>query len=128
MAEEVVLGTFSFAKYLMWKDLVDRTDQLKENPVVCHLMEETPRDPYTTDLAFPNPKELDRLYAPEKLFTPLPADSSQLSSVIAASQGKDFVIIGPPGSGKSQTISNMIAHLIGEGKDRSFLCQRKLLH
>ncbi len=121
--EEVVLGTFSFAKYLMWKDLVDRTDQLKENPVVRHLME-TPRDPYTTDLTFPVPKELDQLYAPEELFTPLPADSSQLSSVIAAGQGKDFVIIGPPGSGKSQSIANMIAHLMGMGKTVLFVSEK----
>ena len=39
---EVVLAQFSFAKYLMWKDLVDRTEALKRNPVVRHLLE-TPR-------------------------------------------------------------------------------------
>lgn len=33
---DVMLGTFSFAKYLMWKDLVDRTESLKANPVVRH--------------------------------------------------------------------------------------------
>jgi len=36
---QVMLGTFSFAKYLMWKDLVDRTEQLKQNRVVRHLLE-----------------------------------------------------------------------------------------
>ena len=123
VTEDVVLGTFSFAKYLMWKDLVDRTDQLKENSIVRHLME-TPRDPYTTDLAFPDPKELDQLYPPKELFTPLSADSSQLSAVIAAGKGKDFVIIGPPGSGKSQTISNMIAHLMGLGKTVLFVSEK----
>ena len=123
VTEEVILGTFSFAKYLMWKDLVDRTDKLKENPVVRHLME-TPRDPYTTDLAFPEPRKLDSRYAPEKLFTPLPADSSQLSAVIAAGEGKDFVIIGPPGSGKSQSIANMIVHLMGAGKTVLFVSEK----
>ena len=34
VVEDVVLGHFSFAKYLMWKDLVDRTDALRENAVV----------------------------------------------------------------------------------------------
>ena len=38
VVEDVVLGHFSFAKYLMWKDLVDRTDQLRENGVVRHLI------------------------------------------------------------------------------------------
>lgn len=32
VVEDVVLATLSFTKYLMWKDLVDRTDQLKRNP------------------------------------------------------------------------------------------------
>ena len=36
---DVVLGHFSFAKYLMWKDLVDRTEALRDNSVVRHLMD-----------------------------------------------------------------------------------------
>src|SRR3546814_8565251 len=43
VVEEVVLSTFSFAKYLMWKDLSDRTAELKESPFVAHLID-TPRD------------------------------------------------------------------------------------
>ena len=43
VSEEVVLAMFSFAKYLMWKDLTERTDQLRENPVVRHLID-TPRE------------------------------------------------------------------------------------
>src|SRR3546814_11992380 len=39
VVEEVVLSTFSFAKYLMWKDLSDRTAELKESPFVAHLIE-----------------------------------------------------------------------------------------
>ncbi|MEQ9209595.1 MAG: DUF4011 domain-containing protein, partial [Pseudomonadales bacterium] len=48
VVEEVVLGQFSFAKYLMWKDLVDRTDVLRENTVVRHLLD-TPRDAYPSE-------------------------------------------------------------------------------
>jgi hypothetical protein len=33
LVEKVVLSTFSFTKYLMWKDLEERTDTLKENPM-----------------------------------------------------------------------------------------------
>ena len=33
------MSTFSFAKYLMWVDLVERTDQLRQNPVVKHLID-----------------------------------------------------------------------------------------
>ena len=39
VVEDLVISTFSFAKYLMWKDLVDRTDQLMQNPVVENLID-----------------------------------------------------------------------------------------
>ncbi|MEO8297276.1 MAG: DUF3320 domain-containing protein [Burkholderiales bacterium] len=123
VAEDVVLAMFSFAKYLMWKDLTERTDQLRENPVVKHLID-TPRDSYPQGVAFPNPKHLDHEFSPEKIFCPLPADSSQLSAVMAAVKGKDFVLIGPPGTGKSQTISNLIAQCLAEGKRVLFVSEK----
>jgi very-short-patch-repair endonuclease len=123
VTEDVVLATFSFAKYLMWKDLVDRTDHLKQNPVVRHLIE-TPRDPYPSDLRFPDPRTLDAAHAPQQTFCPLPADSSQLSAVMAAAKGKDFVLVGPPGTGKSQTIANLIAQCLAEQKTVLFVSEK----
>ena len=123
VSEDVVLAMFSFAKYLMWKDLTERTDQLRENPVVKHLID-TPRDSYPPGVAFPNPKRLDADFSPEQTFCPLPADSSQLSAVMAAVRGKDFVLIGPPGTGKSQTISNLIAQCLAEGKRVLFVSEK----
>ena len=123
VAEDVVLGHFSFAKYLMWKDLVDRTDQLRENGVVRHLID-TPRDPYATGIAFVEPSSLDHEYDPSDLLMPLPADSSQTAAIATAGRGKDFVVIGPPGTGKSQTISNLIAHLLGKEKTVLFVSEK----
>ena len=123
VSEEVVLGTFSFAKYLMWVDLTQRTDQLRQSPVVKHLID-TPRDPYPSSSVFPSPRILDKDYGPEQTFCPLPADSSQLSAVMAAARGKDFVLIGPPGTGKSQTISNLIAQCLAEGKRVLFVSEK----
>ena len=123
VVEEIVLGLFSFAKYLMWKDLVDRTDHLKENDIVRHLIE-TPRDPYAGEIEFPNPETLDEKYSPADILTPLPADSSQLSAVLACAKGKDFVLLGPPGTGKSQTIANMIAHNLAEGRKVLFVSEK----
>lgn len=124
VAEDVVLGSFSFAKYLMWKDLADRTDALKANPVVRHLLE-TPREPYAACEEPPRPDELDGLIGPEELFTPLPADSSQLSAVIGSARGCDFVLDGPPGTGKSQTIANMIAHNLALGRKVLFVAEKR---
>jgi len=123
VVEDVVLATYSFAKYLMWKDLVDRTEQIKQNPVVRHLID-TPRDPYPNSVPFANPRELDETHGPEKTFCPLPADSSQLSAVMAAVKGKDFVLIGPPGTGKSQTIANLISQCMAERKTVLFVSEK----
>lgn len=123
VSEEVVLAMFSFAKYLMWKDLTERTDQLRQNAVVRHLID-SPRDNYPSGVPFTQPRNLDREFGPEQTFCPLPADSSQLSAVMAAVRGKDFVLIGPPGTGKSQTISNLIAQCLAEGKRVLFVSEK----
>lgn len=123
VVEDVVLGHFSFAKYLMWKDLVDRTDALRENAVVKHLLD-NPRDPFPSEIAFVDKNDIDRQYKPSDLLVPLPADASQMSAIATADRGKNFIIIGPPGTGKSQTISNMIAHLLGKGKTVLFVSEK----
>lgn len=123
VTEDVVLAMFSFAKYLMWKDLTERTEQLRENPVVRHLID-TPRESYPSELAFPNLRRLDSELPPERTFCPLPADSSQLSAIMAAARGKDFVLVGPPGTGKSQTISNLIAQCLAEDKRVLFVSEK----
>ncbi len=123
VSDEVVLSSFSFAKYLMWVDLVQRTEQLRQSPVVRHLID-SPREPYPSTSAFPLARQLDAQFSPEKTFCPLPADSSQLSAVMAGAQGKDFVLIGPPGTGKSQTIANLIAQCLAEGKRVLFVSEK----
>lgn len=123
VSEDVVLSMFSFAKHLMWKDLVERTDELRRSPVVAHLID-TPREPYVSNVAFPDARRLDVDYPPQQVFSPLPADSSQLSAVLAAAKGKDFVLIGPPGTGKSQTIANLIAHCLAEDKRVLFVAEK----
>jgi len=122
--ESVVVSTFSFAKYLMWNDLCERVDALKESAVVKHLIE-SPRDMYTgTGIEFPDPRQLDATRHPRDTFIPLLADSSQIAAVYAAEAGKDFVLIGPPGTGKSQTIANMISQLLATGKTVLFVSEK----
>ncbi len=124
VVEEIALSTFSFAKYLMWKDLVDRTDSLKNNRLVKHLLD-NPTEPFSDGTEdFPTPDTIDEQVDPAKIYTPLPADSSQLAAIVAAEKGKDFVVIGPPGTGKSQTIANMIAHCLAHGKTVLFVAEK----
>ncbi|MEI6572569.1 MAG: DUF3320 domain-containing protein [Alphaproteobacteria bacterium] len=123
VTDEVVLSTISFTKYLMWKDLVDRTDELKQNDVVKHLID-TPKHTYEKGEKFVSPRELDKVVEPAELFMPLSADSSQTAAVVAAARGKDFVLFGPPGTGKSQTITNMITTCLAHGKTVLFVSQK----
>ncbi|NCO04303.1 MAG: DUF3320 domain-containing protein [Alphaproteobacteria bacterium] len=123
VVEEIVISTFSFAKYLMWKDLADRTDILKQNPFVQHLIDH-PRDAYENSASFLQPDEIDEKIQPSELFMPLQADSSQIVAVYASSQNGDFVLEGPPGTGKSQTIANIIAHNLAIGRRVLFVSEK----
>ncbi len=125
VVEDLALSTFSFAKYLMWKDLVDRAEQLRANRLVEHLIdgseESYSESRYNAPIV---PRDVDRRREPRDLLIPLPADSSQLAAVVAASEGRDFVLVGPPGTGKSQTITNMIAQCLGEGRTVLFVAEK----
>ena len=123
VVEEIVLSTFSFAKYLMWKDLADRTEALKQSPFVRHLIDK-PRDPYEYSASFLRSDEIDEKINPADLFMPLHADSSQVVAIYASTQGGDFVLEGPPGTGKSQTIANIIAHNLALGHKVLFVSEK----
>jgi superfamily I DNA and/or RNA helicase/very-short-patch-repair endonuclease len=123
LVEELVLSTFSFAKYLMWKDLRDRANELKVNPFVNHLIE-SPQKPYGQNSEFIEPRELDAKLKPSDIFAPLNADSSQLVAIDASTKSQDFVLEGPPGTGKSETIANIIAHNIAKGRKVLFVAEK----
>lgn len=123
VVEEIVLGTFSFAKYLMWKDLSDRLNDLKESVLVDHLVER-PKQNYPTNAAFLSADSIDDKIEPSEIFAPLNADSSQMVAIEASSRGVDFVLEGPPGTGKSETIANIIAHNIAIGKKVLFVSEK----
>ena len=124
--DDAALSTFSFAKFLMWKDLVERTDALRQNRVVRHLIN-TPEQSFSHgdgEFSFREERDLDRVYAPSDIISLLPADSSQTAASLAAAEGLDFVIVGPPGTGKSQTIANMIANCLAKGRTVLFVAEK----
>lgn len=62
--------------------------------------------------------ELDRYFTAD-------SDPSQEDAVIEARQAPGLVVEGPPGTGKSQTIVNMVADAIGTGKSLLVICQKQ---
>ncbi len=116
------IGLFSFSRFIMWNDLRNRSEDIAKNKVVASLisgkMEWQP-----TELTIP-PEELDDRLMPTDIAVPASADSSQLTAVCAASAGQSFVLHGPPGTGKSQTITNMIANALSHGKSVLFVAEK----
>ena len=116
------VGFFSFTKYLMWLDLKNR-DELLQSSVLKHLVD-APGAALAQDVPEYARDELDDLH-PEDVFCPKDADSSQLSAVMAGSLGRSFVLEGPPGTGKSQTITNLIAQSLANGKRVLFVAEKR---
>lgn len=61
----------------------------------------------------------------EQRFLTVQSDPSQEDAIDAARAGEGLSIEGPPGTGKSQTIVNMVADAIGCGKTLLIVCQKK---
>lgn len=123
VVEELVLSSFSFSKYLMWRDLKDRIGDLKQNPFVKHLVD-SPDQTYQQEAEFILHDQVDDHIDPDKIFTPLNCDSYQLVAVEASGRPQDFVLEGPPGTGKSETIANIIAHNLAIGRKVLFVAEK----
>ncbi|WP_028609850.1 DUF3320 domain-containing protein [Paenibacillus harenae] len=119
--EAAYLGLFSFGQFVMWNDLRARAGELAENSIVASLMEGKLqwRQEDSSDDELP----LDEQHPGEQLI-PVSTDSSQLAAIRAAAAGQSFVLHGPPGTGKSQTITNMIANALAGGKRVLFVAEK----
>ncbi|WP_250031223.1 DUF4011 domain-containing protein [Paractinoplanes maris] len=123
--ETVVLSTFTFHKEAMFRDLLENEERVLANPLVEALTTKDHRQ-QTAAFAFdPIPgDQIDERAAPEDVPLVLDADSSQRACVAAAVAGRSFVMDGPPGTGKSQTIANMIGALLHAGKRVLFVSEK----
>lgn len=122
---DVTLGLFSFAKFLMYRDLdpdlwptgVGITD----SPIVSGLLGDGFKP---GDGMIGEDEPVDPHIDPEQLVHVVDADSSQTMAVHEVRRGRDMVIQGPPGTGKSQTIANVIASAVYDGKTVLFVAEK----
>jgi very-short-patch-repair endonuclease len=118
-----LLAMFSFFKGVMYRDLEENAARASMHPLVRALSGEAVGDALTP-VELPLDDELDAVQSPEKSFCILDADSSQRLCLEAAARGHSFVLHGPPGTGKSQTIANLIADFLANGKTVLFVSEK----
>ncbi len=117
---EAVLAPFSFHKGVIYQDLQDNAERVQAHPLIQALAGvpgQLPRFPA------PDEKALDD-QDPRQVFHILDADASQRLGLESAARGASFVLIGPPGTGKSQTIANLIADRIAHGQKVLFVSEK----
>ncbi len=118
LTEDVWLSTFSFESLVIYRDLGALADVAISHPIVAGLSRATA--PAGKSEALPH--DLDSLPTPTTVPIPvLPTDSSQLEALTLASLGHHVVVHGPPGTGKSQTIANLIAEALARNKKVLFV-------
>jgi very-short-patch-repair endonuclease len=123
--DDMTLWFFSFAKYLMYRDLdpdswpEDRP--LLGNAIIRGLLSEGFRsDPPICG----DDDRIDEIISPADMTHVTDADSSQAVVIEEVRRGRNLVVQGPPGTGKSQTITNIIATAVKEGKKVLFVAEK----
>ncbi|MDD3813128.1 MAG: DUF4011 domain-containing protein [Desulfocapsaceae bacterium] len=119
---QITLGMLSFGKLAIWSDLdTKKNPGLLEHDLIksvfsggqCEVGDGFHAEDYRID-EFP-------LESQALIYD---ADSSQHSAIIDVLSGKNMVINGPPGTGKSQTITNIIASALSKGKKVLFVSEK----
>ncbi|MGY3230984.1 very-short-patch-repair endonuclease [Luteibacter sp. HA06] len=123
--DEMSIGFFSFAKFLMYRDLDPavwpKGGSLVDRTLIRGLLAE----------GFPGGEgmldenaNIDPVIPPVDMLHIMDCDSSQALAIHEVRRGRDLVIQGPPGTGKSQTIANIIASAIKDGKTVLFVAEK----
>ncbi len=126
IVDESVIDYFVSYNEAMYHDLKTNKDEVLAHPVVQAVVlgaeaKTIDNGPDTFDV---DEENVDNKYPADGLFLACEADGSQRVALAAISEGRSLVVDGPPGTGKSQTIANMITTLMSEGKSVLFVCSK----
>ncbi len=120
--EQIILGNFSFSKFILWKDIADHQNEILKSNMVRSLVEG--KLVLNTNDKINTKNDFDKIPS-HSLVLPVLTDVSQMEAVLTAQQGCSFILHGPPGTGKSQTITNIIADALYHGKRVLFVAAKK---
>lgn len=124
-ADDINVGFFSFAKFLMYRDLDPDVwpagGKLNVHPLIRSLVS----DGFENDAGMlAEDANIDPHISPAEMVHIVDCDSSQTMAVHEVRRGRDIVIQGPPGTGKSQTIANIIASAVADGRTVLFVAEK----
>jgi len=122
----LVVANFAYAKLPMVKDIENAFDELVAHELIAAIAgdeecRETIRAQGSGPDAIPGPDQTP--LADE--FLVLDADSSQNYAINSVLAGQSLIVKGPPGTGKSQTIANLIASLVARNKKVLFVAEKR---
>lgn len=122
----IYLSFFSFTKFVMYKDLdvaswpTDKSPA--EHPLIKAIFEPETVSQDTRSIF--DEDEVDTKLKAHDLYHVMDADPSQIAAIEELKIGRNLVVEGPPGTGKSQTITNAIAELLAAGKTVLFVSEK----
>jgi hypothetical protein len=140
IADRMVIGTFTYAKLPMVRDMQTASELLNDSDVVAAIAGDPDAQEFLSaaddddaeigaggagGAGGSSPRWLAELDSPASDYSVLDADSSQRSAIAAVLSGRSLVIHGPPGTGKSQTIANLIAALVARGRKVLFVAEKR---
>ncbi|MCE9565716.1 MAG: DUF4011 domain-containing protein [Planctomycetes bacterium] len=123
VVESAAIGVFNFQKLAMWEDLGRNAERVKAH-LLCRAIAGDSAVSLKPPADLPAASDLDRVVPPQAALHILDADSSQHEAIEAVKRGANLVMDGPPGTGKSQTIANMIAAALAAGKTVLFVSEK----
>ncbi|HEY2549840.1 MAG TPA: AAA domain-containing protein [Streptosporangiaceae bacterium] len=130
ITERMVIGTFTYAKLPMVRDLQAAGELLADSDIVAAIAGDLEAQELLSAEQHGAPEDApDPLLAspdsPQDDYSVLDADSSQRAAIDTVLAGRSLVIHGPPGTGKSQTIANLIATLVARGRKVLFVAEKR---
>ena len=121
------LAFFSFAKLRMYQDLDPKSwpdgSSILDSPLIRDILDGSERGAEAP--AYGVVEVHDGHKTAHKIPLVCEADSSQHTAILKVVEGRNTVIEGPPGTGKSQTITNIVAAALAQGKTVLFLSEKK---
>lgn len=117
---QIVVGVFPSMQLAMYHDLDPQMWKFSQHDLIAKLLTNaTGQAVENADYSVDDPRIEAKIPC---LITQ--ADSSQASAIVDVMDGKNISIEGPPGTGKSQTIVNIIASFLSQGKKVLFVAEK----